>query len=86
MQYEPAGQTALPGTLCKIGFSPCRQPSPLGLGLADPDRQVNPGLQSPEGSVSPVPLQYFPGEHAEHCDIFANPATLEKAPSGQAIG
>jgi hypothetical protein len=86
VQKEPAAQTELPVTICTLGFSPCRQPCPLGLGLTDPERQVNPGLQGPEGTTSPVPLQYIPGEHAEHCDIFVNPATLEKAPSGQAIG
>ena len=70
----------MPLTDCKFGFSPCCQPCPVGLGLADPDRHVKPALHCPEGAVSPAPLQYIPGEHATHCDTFVKPVTLEKAP------
>jgi len=47
---------------------------------------VKPALQYPEGTISPVPLQYIPGEHATHCDTFVKPVTLEKAPWGHALG
>ncbi len=77
---------ALPLMACRLGFWPSSQPSPLGLGLADPDKQVYPALQGPVGAVSPEPLQYIPGEHAEHCDMFVNPETLEKEPAGHAMG